>query len=113
MADVGSASCKGQVSLLEFELDQFPPPAISLIEGPSSAWRRTISFLKNLGRLVRPNFCALSRVSVIMIPLKLVFCVIAALFAAVTVISAQRRDAPSTINCAVITGLSLIAMEWA
>jgi hypothetical protein len=73
----------------------------------------TISFLKNLGRLVRPNFCALSRVSVVMIPLKLVFCVIAALFAAVTVISAQRRDAPSTINCAVITGLSLIAMEWA
>ena len=97
---------------MEFELDQFPPPAISLIEGPSSAWRRTISFL-NLGRLVRPNFCKLSRVSVIMIPLKLMFCVIAALFAAVTVISAQRRDAPSTINCAVITGLSLIAMEWA
>jgi hypothetical protein len=50
---------------------------------------------------------------VIVIPLKLIFCVIAALFAAATVISAQRRDAAATINCAVITGLSLIAMEWA
>jgi hypothetical protein len=49
----------------------------------------------------------------IMIPLKLLFCVTAALFAAVTVISAQRRDAAATIRCAVITGLSLIAMEWA
>jgi len=48
-----------------------------------------------------------------MIPLKLIFCCIAAMFAAVTVISAQRRDAPATINSAVITGLSLIAMEWA
>ena len=48
-----------------------------------------------------------------MIPLKLIFCVIAALFAAVTVISAQRRAAAATINCAVITGLSIIAMEWA
>ena len=48
-----------------------------------------------------------------MIPLKLIFCVIAALFAAVTVISAQRRDAAATINGAVITGLSLVAMEWA
>ena len=48
-----------------------------------------------------------------MIPLKLIFCVIAALFAAVTVISAQRRDAAATINGAVITGLSIIAMEWA
>lgn len=47
------------------------------------------------------------------IPLKLFFCVIAALFGAVTVITAQRRDAAATINCAVITGLSLIAMEWA
>jgi len=52
-------------------------------------------------------------VSVIMIPPKMIFCAIAALFAAVTVISAQRRDAAATINCAVITGLSLIAMEWA
>ena len=48
-----------------------------------------------------------------MIPLKMIFCVIAALFAAVTVISALRRDAAATIHCAVITGLSLIAMEWA
>jgi hypothetical protein len=48
-----------------------------------------------------------------MIPLKLMFCFIAAMFAAVTVISAQRRDPTATINCAVITGLSLIAMEWA
>ena len=48
-----------------------------------------------------------------MIPLKLVFGVLAALFAVVTVISARRRDAAATINCAVITGLSLIAMEWA
>ena len=47
-----------------------------------------------------------------MIPLKIMFCVIAA-FAGVTVISVQRRDATATINCAVITGLSLIAMEWA
>ena len=70
-------------------------------------------FLKNLGRLVRPYFLRIVRLSVIMIPLKLMFCVIAALFAGVTVISAQRRDATATINCAVITGLSLIAMEWA
>jgi len=48
-----------------------------------------------------------------MISLKLIFCFIAAMFAAVTVISAQRRDATAAINCAVITGLSLIAMEWA
>ena len=48
-----------------------------------------------------------------MIPLKLIFCLIAALFAAATVVSAQRRDAVATINCAVITGLSLIAIEWA
>jgi len=48
-----------------------------------------------------------------MIPLKMIFCAIAALFAAVTVISALRRDAAATIHCAVITGLSLIAMEWA
>jgi hypothetical protein len=41
------------------------------------------------------------------------FCVIAALFAGVTVISVQRRDATATINCAVIPGLSLIAMDWA
>jgi len=46
-----------------------------------------------------------------MIPLKLIFCGIAALFAAVTVICAQRRDPAATINCAVITGLSIIAME--
>ena len=72
-------------------------------------------FLKNLGRLVRPYFLRIVRLRVIMIPLKLMFCVIAALFAGVTVISAQRRDATATINCAVITGLSLIAiaMEWA
>jgi len=37
--------------------------------------------------------------------LKLIFCVIAALFTVVTVISAQRRDAAATIT--------LIAMEWA
>jgi NO-binding membrane sensor protein with MHYT domain len=48
-----------------------------------------------------------------MIPLKLIFCVVAAIFAAVTVISAQRRDPTTAINSAVITGLSLIAMEWA
>ncbi len=48
----------------------------------------------------------------IVIPLKLMFCVIAALFAAMTVMSAQRRDAVATLKCAVITGLSLIAMEW-
>jgi hypothetical protein len=48
-----------------------------------------------------------------MIPFKLTFCVIAALFAAVTVISGRRRDAAATINCAIITGLSLITMEWA
>jgi hypothetical protein len=48
-----------------------------------------------------------------MIPLKLIFCVVAAIFAAVTVISAQRRDPTTTINSAVITGFSLIAMEWA
>ena len=35
-----------------------------------------------------------------MIPLKIMFCVIAALFAGVTVISVQRRDATATINCA-------------
>ena len=48
-----------------------------------------------------------------MTPLKLMFCFIAAMFAAVTVISALRRDPTATINCAVITGLSLIAMDWA
>lgn len=52
------------------------------------------------------------RECVIMTPLKLMFCFIAAMFAAVTVISALRRDPTATINCAVITGLSLIAMEW-
>ena len=49
----------------------------------------------------------------IMIPLKMTFCAIGAFFAAVTVMSALRRDASATIHCAVITGLSLIAMEWA
>jgi hypothetical protein len=33
-----------------------------------------------------------------MTPLKVMFCVIAALFAVVTVISAQRRDATATAN---------------
>src|SRR5215510_8631336 len=32
-------SCNAQISLVEFELDQFLSPAISLIEGSSSAWR--------------------------------------------------------------------------
>ena len=36
---------------------------------------------------------------------------IAALFAAVTAVNAERRDAAQTIYCAVITGLSLILME--
>ena len=64
---------------------------------------------------MRPSFVAESarECGVIVIPLKLILCVIAALFAAVTVVSARRRDATATINCAVITGLSLVAMEWA
>jgi hypothetical protein len=62
---------------------------------------------------VRPNFFWIVLREGVVVPLKLIFCVIAALFAAATVISAQRRDGDATINCAVITGLSLIAMEWA
>jgi len=40
------------------------------------------------------------------------FCLLAALFAAVSVLSAERRDAAQTIKCAIITGLSLILMQW-
>ena len=86
---------------------------LSTGDGPFRGGGRS-PFLKKL----RPPGAALFScdspdVSMIMIPLKLIFCVTAALFAAVTVISAQRRDAAATISCAVITGLSLIAMEWA
>jgi hypothetical protein len=48
-----------------------------------------------------------------MIPPRLIFCLIAALFAAITVLNAQRRDAAQRTHYTVITGLSLILMEWA